>query len=270
MSITSCARSIGVVSGPMRSAFAQSTATSVRSSISVGSSRTRPSSDMNAYSRGSGPSPARYMITSLPSWRRASVVASSEPSASPSGFSWVTTRKRSCSRNAATTACKSLDVCVIPWCELVDQCAHPHAALDRRIVLEGQERGPFHPQLARESRLQQPAGRVEPAQRRGLLLLRPEDADVDRRVPEIGRGDDARHGDEADPGVLELGQRLGQHLSHGLVHASHSFGHGTYSSACTRSPSQPSACGASSWPSPAACSGSFWATSGCPSSSSLA
>src|SRR6266404_4003594 len=161
------------------------------------------------------------------------VVASSEPSASPSGFSWVTTRKRSCSRNAATTACKSLDVCVILGCELVYQAAHAHALLDGRIVLEGQLWGSLHSQLARELRLQQSVSRFQSAQGRGSLLDGAEHADVDGRVPKVGRGDDARHGDEADPRVFELGQRLGQHLPYRLVHTPHSLGHGTYSSACT-------------------------------------
>ena len=60
--------------------------------------RTRP---------GSGTSPDRNMVTSLPSARSAIVVASSEPSASPSGFSWVATRKRSCSRIASATRVRS-------------------------------------------------------------------------------------------------------------------------------------------------------------------
>src|SRR4029079_9120178 len=118
-----------------------------------GSSRRRPSSCMNAYSRGSGARPERNMSTSLPSWRRATVVASSEPSASPSGFSCVTTRKRSCSRNAAAIAWRSVDVCVILGCELVDELTHADTVLDGLIVLERQLGGPLQPQLLREARL---------------------------------------------------------------------------------------------------------------------
>src|SRR4026209_2238560 len=91
------------------------------------------------------------MTVSLPSWSRASLVASSDPSASPSGFSWVTSRKRSCERTASATACRSLVVCV--WGELIDQLGHPDAALDRRIVFEGQLGSPLHSQLARHARL---------------------------------------------------------------------------------------------------------------------
>src|SRR5436853_2463769 len=155
--------------------------------MSAGSSSCRPSSCMNAYSRGSGAGPERNISASLPSCLKPSDIASSEPSASPSGFSWVTTRKRSRSRNAATTACRSLDVCVILWCELVDQPAHSHAVLDGRIVLEGQLWGSFHAQLAREARLQQAVSGVEAAHRRGSLLLGPEHADEHGGVTEIRR-----------------------------------------------------------------------------------
>src|SRR3954471_1024702 len=268
MSMTNRARSIGVVSGPIRSALAQSTATRVRSSMSAGSTRSRRSRCMKSYSAGSGPSPARYMRTSLPSCPSASFVASSDPSASPSGFSWVTTRKRSCSRNDATTACKSLDVCIILGCKLVDQPAHPYAVLDGRIVLEGQLGGPLHPQFAREPRLQYPVCGLEPAQRCGSLLDRAENADVDRRVAEVGRGVDSGDRHEADPRILQLGQGVGKHLAHRLVHASHSSGHGPYSSECTHSPSQPSASGASSWRSSEGSWASSSATSACPCCSS--
>ena len=54
-----------------------------------------PSSGMNRYSSGSGTSPARYIEASLPTARSVSVVARSDPSASPSGFSCVVTTKRS-------------------------------------------------------------------------------------------------------------------------------------------------------------------------------
>src|SRR5438309_692226 len=162
----------GAGSGPMRSAFAQSTATSTLSAMSAGTSRVMSSSGMNAYSRGMGESPLRYMTASLPSWRSASVVASNEPSASPSGFSWLTTTKRSFARSASTTASRSLVV----WGELIDEVGHAHAALDRWIVLEGQLRGPFHSQLPRQPPLQQPMGRGQALERRLPLARRAEDA----------------------------------------------------------------------------------------------
>src|SRR5258708_34951849 len=89
------------------------------------------------------------MTASLPSWGRASVVASSEPSESPSGFSWLTTTKRSFARTASATARRSLVV----WGELIDEVGHAHTPLDGRIVLEGQLARSLHPQFAREPAL---------------------------------------------------------------------------------------------------------------------
>src|SRR5512132_803879 len=103
------------------------------------------------------------MTLSLPSWSSASFVASSEPRASPSGFSWVTSRKRSCDRSASATACRSLVFWL--WGELIDQLGHADPALDRGIVFEGQLRSPLQSQLLRETRLQDTVGRRQPGQR---------------------------------------------------------------------------------------------------------
>src|SRR5918999_346187 len=118
---------------------------------------------MNAYSPGSGEPPARYMATSLLSCFSASDIASMEPSASPSGFSCVVTRKRSPARIASAARARSVAIVVV-WGELIDQLGHAHAALDRRIVFEGQLRRPLHPQLARDARLEKPVRRLESAQ----------------------------------------------------------------------------------------------------------
>src|SRR6188472_1149930 len=112
------------------------------------------------------------MTLSLPSWSSASLVASSDPSASPSGFSWVTSRKRSFERSASATACRSLVVCVSG--ELIDQLGHTDPALDRRIVFEGQLGSPLHSQLARYPRLQDAVRRRKPGERLRALGLRPE------------------------------------------------------------------------------------------------
>src|SRR5581483_11226423 len=166
-------------SAPMRSAFAQSTATRTRSAMSDGTCRSRSTKGMNAYSRGRGVSPLRYMTASLPSCRSASVIARSDPRESPSGFSWLTTTNRSFARSASATALRSLVV----WGELIDEVGHAHAALDRRIVLEGQLGSPLHPELARQPALQDTVGGRQPLQRRLPLPRRAEHADVDGRVP---------------------------------------------------------------------------------------
>src|SRR6476646_8706321 len=113
---------------------------------------------MNEYSTGSGASPCRTMTVSLPSCSRARIAASSEPSASPSGFSCVVRTKRSCSRIAFATAARSL---AVVWGELIDQLCHADPTFDRRIVLEGQWGSAFHAQFARELGLQQRMGGLE-------------------------------------------------------------------------------------------------------------
>src|SRR5437764_3677347 len=131
-------------------------------------------------------------MVSLPSWSRASLAARSEPSASPSGFSWVVSRNRSCARSASATAARSF-----VSGELIDELCHADPSLDRRIVLEGQLRGPLHSQLASDPRLEDTVRRGEPGQRALALALGAEDADEDARVAEVGGGLDAGHGDEA-------------------------------------------------------------------------
>src|SRR5438105_8821900 len=144
------------------------------------------------------------MTASLPSCSRASFVARSEPRASPSGFSCVVTRKRSCERSASTTAARS---CVSG--ELIDELCHADPSLDRRIVLEGQLRGPLHSQLAPDPRLEHAVRRREAGERGLALALGAEDADEDARLAEVGGGLDAGHGDEADPRILQLAHALG-------------------------------------------------------------
>src|SRR6266536_2342854 len=189
-----------------------------RSAASSGSSRRSQSSGMKAYSLGMSIPPPRKAVLSFPSLSRASFAAVIEPSASPPGFSWVTSRKRSCERIASATAVSSLVTD-----ELVDQLAHANPLLHRSIVFEGQLRGSLHSQLPSELGLQNAVRGFEPGERRPPLPFGPEHADEDARVAEIGGGLDA--GDGADPGVLQLGQSLRQHLPHGLVHPPHAAAH---------------------------------------------
>src|SRR5437868_3585651 len=189
----------------MRLSFAQSTATKTRSEMSSGHRRRRSASGMNAYSPGSGASPYSTMMESLPSWSKASFAASRDPSASPSGFSCVVRRKRSCPRIASATALRSL---AVVWGELIDQLGHADPPLHRRIVLELQLGGSLHSELSRNLRLKHGMCRLETGERLRALPLGAEHRHVDPRVPQIGRGLDAGDGDESDPRVLELAHRL--------------------------------------------------------------
>src|SRR5690349_12211997 len=97
---------------------------------------------MNEYSCGSAIDPARYMTLSLPSCSSEWCIPRIDPRASPSGFSWVTSRNRSFERIASATAPASL-----LSGELIDQLRHPHPPFDRGIVFERQLRGPLQPEV---------------------------------------------------------------------------------------------------------------------------
>ena len=83
--------------------------------------------------------------------------------------------------------------------------------------------------FSRSSRASAPAGRRAPPRARPGCSRRffspPSTLTKTRRVPEIGRGLDAGDGDEADARVLELADRLGEHLAKRLVDAAHPLGH---------------------------------------------
>src|ERR671923_941531 len=138
--------------------------------------------------------------------------------------------KRSWLRRRSAPAVISL---AVVWGELIDQLGHADPALDRRIVLERQLRSPLHPKLARDARLQNRVRRLQTLERPRALPLGAEHRDEDTRVPKVGRRFDAGDSDEADPRVLELPDRFGEHLPDRFVDATHSVGHARYSSAWT-------------------------------------
>src|SRR5436190_12995687 len=118
------------------------------------------------------------MTTSLSSCSSISLDASSEPSASPSGFSWVVTRKRSCARIASAIVRRSVSV-VFVWRELIDKPGEPYAPLYRRIVLEGQLWSSFEMELAVDPALQNSVRGLQGCDRRFALALGAKDAHVD-------------------------------------------------------------------------------------------
>src|SRR5919197_2090018 len=240
--------------------FAQSSASRTQSATSSGQRRSNSASGMKAYSPGNGASPCSTMTLALPSWSSASFIARSDPSASPSGFSWVVMTKRSWARIASATAVSSL---AVVWGELIDQLRHADPALDRRIVLEGQLRSSLHSKLPREPRLKHRVRRLERGERLHAFRFGAEHRDEDARVAEVGRRFHSGDSDKADTRILQLTDGLGQHLPDRLVDPAHSIRHGGYSSAWTRSCSPASCSGASSPHSRAASSVSCSATSAC-------
>src|SRR4051812_4312098 len=211
----------------MRLSFAQSTASRTRSDTSSGQRLCSSFRGMNPYSPGSGASPQRTMTESLPNWSSASFIPSSEPRASPSGFSWVVIRKRSWSRIASATAARSL---AVVWGEFIDELRHADPALDRRIVLEGQLGCSLQMQLARETRLQHGMRGLQSGECLHTLPLRSEHGHEDTGVPNVRRRFDSGDGHEPDPRILQLPHSFREHLADRFVHATHALCHASYSS----------------------------------------
>ena len=141
--------------------------------------RTRP---------GSGASPARYMTLSLPSWSSAS--CDGEQRAERVAVRVLVRRDEEAIVRADRLG-DGLEVSlssVVVGGELIDQLGHAHAALDRRIVLEGELRGPLQPELAREPRLQHAVGGVEPGDASARACA-PSRARSRRRAPWRRSGD---------------------------------------------------------------------------------
>src|SRR5664280_287234 len=192
----------------MRFSFAASRASSGRPRSLSGSPRTRSSSGMKRYSKGSGAVPGRNIVLRLPSWSSASLSASIEPSASPSGLSCTEMTKSSWSRIPCATALRSAFVIVIGRSELFDQFVHANRIFGGRIVLEGELRDSLDAKLAVQPRLEHAVGGVQRFDRSRDLLLRAEHADVDACSTQVGGRPHRGDGDKTDTRILEQGQCL--------------------------------------------------------------
>src|SRR5262249_27184153 len=150
-----------------------------------------------------------------------------DPSASPSGFSCVTTMKRSCDRSASTTSWSSRSVISgqVVY-EVVDQLRHANPALDRRIVFERELRRSLQRELARDTRLDVTLRARKPFHRRLPLSLVAEDGHIDTSLAEVRRHIDSGHGDERDAGILHARQVFGDHCADELIDAAHALAHG--------------------------------------------
>src|SRR5581483_7220511 len=217
----------------VRSMFPQSRSTRVLSTRSAGGSWKTSSSGRKRYSTGSGNSFAeRNMTESLPSWVRMPWSASSEPSASPSGPSWVVSRNRCPARSSSATAASWRSVSsplpvTVEARSLIEHPRQPHGPLGALVVVEAERRRALDPQLPRHPRLQHAVRRAQRGERRLALGGVAEHAHEHARGAQVGAGFHCGHGHESDPGILELGSYgIPDHLAHDRVHASHALGHG--------------------------------------------
>src|ERR1700761_24367 len=183
-------------SAGLRSMLPQSRNTIVRSPTSAGGSETSPSRGRKPYSWGSGRSWASMNMTqSLPISVRIARIATSEPIASPSGFSWATTTSRPASRSSERTRSRAersplavtgllLGLALL----LVDQLRDAHPLVHRVVVLEGERRRVLERQLIGEAPLEEAVGRAQAIHAGHALGVAAENAHVDASVAEIGAG----------------------------------------------------------------------------------
>ena len=184
--------------------------------------RDRPPSCMNAYSGGSTRSPPTYITLSLPRASSAELHRQDRPEGVPVGVlvgdeeeSVVARGSRRRPRPAHSPsgrARRSACSCGLPlprYDRIRRSVAGSASVSARARCGTGARRG------RRQARRASP---VAPS-------LGAEHADEDACVPEVGRGLDAGDGDEPDAGVLQLRQRLREHLPHRLVDAAHAIAH---------------------------------------------
>src|SRR5579875_3609331 len=209
-------------SAGLRSRLPQSRKTIVRSWRSSGGEETWSCSARNEYSPGSGRSlESMYIRLSLPSRRRIRCIATSDPSASPSGFSWVQTISRSAARSASSTASRSAEGSGI-LVALVEQPGDPHRAHDRLVVFKAQRGRVLELELGGQPRLQKAVRRAQALEAGLHLTLAAEHAHVDAGVAEVGAGLDAGDGHESHARILQLpADRIAEDGAQRLVDASH-------------------------------------------------
>ena len=158
---------------------------------------------------GSGSSRASMNIRqSLPSAVRMPCMAISEPSASPSGFSWVTTTSLSASRSS----CEDLvagRAAAVGQSSLAGRSSSSSVirmpAVDRVVVLEGQRGRVLERQLGRPAaRCRKPCAERSPSSVSLAAGVVAEHAHVDASVAQVRAGLDSGHGHESNARVLEI------------------------------------------------------------------
>src|SRR5579884_84691 len=118
---------------------------------------------------------------SLPSVVRISCIATSDPSASPSGFSWVTTTSLGAPRSSSSTSSRlarsPFSAMILPRF-VAKELGDPHPAVHRFVVLKGQRRRVLERQLRGQHALQEPVRGAQAREALGALLLVSENAHI--------------------------------------------------------------------------------------------
>src|SRR5438105_4852831 len=222
--LTMCIPGSRNASAGLRSRLPQSRYTIVRSSMSPGGTARTLSSGRNSYSCGSGRSRSSMNAAlSLPMASRISCIATSDPSASPSGFSCVTTISFCAERSSSRAWSRAERFPFSGITDLpVDQPRDAVRPLDRLVVLEHQRRRALEGQLGGDHALEETMGGTQPLERRCSGRLVAEDAHVHARMSQIWAGLDCSHCHKTDARILQiLGDRVAEHSTHRLIDATH-------------------------------------------------
>src|SRR4030066_1838908 len=140
-------------------------------------------------------------VAVLPIFRRARASASSDPMASPSGFSWQAIRNRSFSRKRRQIASRSF-LTGGGLRRLPQQAVDPCASLEGGVVMEGNAWGVPHPQDPAELSPDVPPGTPEGGPGRDALLVPPENGVGDPGDLQVDGHGDVGDGYPPQAGIL--------------------------------------------------------------------
>src|SRR5512143_1253968 len=191
---------------PVRSGDPQSTTTAT-SYFDPSSAKTTVSAP-GRKRRFAGTGSAFSTVAVFPILRNARASASSDPIASPSGFSWHAMRKRSFSRRTRQIAERSpLIRTLLPFRDFPEDRVDPGAAVERVVVVELQFGGVPEAEELPELPAQETGGPAERLRHGRALPGRDEGGVVHVGDPEVLRHGNLGDGDRGQPGVVHLPQQ---------------------------------------------------------------
>src|SRR5512141_696892 len=191
---------------PVRSGEPQSTTTAT-SYVDPSSAKTTVSAP-GRKRRLAGTGSAFSTVAVFPIFRRARASASSDPMASPSGFSWHAMRKRSFSRRTRQIAERSpLIRTLLPLRDFAEDRVDPGAAVERVVVVELEFGGVPQAEEMAELPPQETGGPTERLGHGRALLVRYESGVIHMGDPKVLRHGNLGDGDRRQARVVHLPQQ---------------------------------------------------------------
>src|SRR5659263_643468 len=191
---------------PVRSGEPQSTTTATSYFDPSSAKTTVPAPGRKRRLPGTGS--AFSTVAVFPIFRRARASASSDPIASPSGFSWQAMRKRSFSRRTRQIAERSpLIRTLLPLRDIAEDRVDPGAAVERVVVVELQFGGVPQAEEMAELPPQETGGPTERLGHGRALLRSDESGVIHVGDPKVRSDGNLGDGDGRQPGVVHLAQQ---------------------------------------------------------------